>query len=131
MKEVHDLFDKAERSFAAAGRLLETGDEDFAVSRAYYGFFYVAEALLLSEGMSFSRHGQVIAQYGSHFAKGGVLDPRFHRLLRRAFSLRQVADYSTDPVPEPEKVRELIEEGKAFLREARDYTGGGSPRERS
>ena len=81
--------------------------------------------------MSFSRHGQVLAQYGLHFAKTGILDRRFHRLFDEAFSLRQVADYSTAPAPEPGKVRELIEEGKAFLREARDYTGGRSPRERS
>ncbi len=125
------MFDKAERSLAAAGRLLEAGDEDFAVSRAYYGYFYVAEALLLSKELSFSRHGQVIAQYGLHFAKSGILDRRFHRLLDESFSLRQVADYSTHPGPAPEKVRELIEEGKAFLREARDYVDGGSPQEGS
>jgi uncharacterized protein (UPF0332 family) len=122
LSEVRDLFDKAARSFGAAGRLLEAGDEDFAVSRAYYGYFYVAEALLLSKGMIFSRHGQVLAQYGLHFAKTGLLDRRFHRLFDEAFSLRQVADYSTDPAPDPEKVRELIEEGKAFLRAAREYT---------
>jgi uncharacterized protein (UPF0332 family) len=29
---------------------------DFAASRAYYGCFYTAEALLLSEGLSYSRH---------------------------------------------------------------------------
>ena len=41
-----------------------------------YGYFYVAEALLLSEGLSFSRHAQVISQYRLHFAKSEVLDPR-------------------------------------------------------
>ena len=121
MNEIQALFEKASRSFAAAGRLLEAGDEDFAVSRAYYGYFYVAEALLLSKEMSFSRHGQVLAQYGLHFAKTRILDPRFHRLFDEAFSLRQVADYSTEPAPESEKVRELIEGGEAFLRAARDY----------
>ena len=126
MNEIQALFDKAERSLAAAGRLLDAGDEDFAVSRAYYGYFYVAEALLLSKDMSFSRHGQVIAQYGLHFAKSGILDRRFHRLLDEAFSLRQVADYSTEPAPEPEKVRELIKGGEAFLRAARDYLRRGS-----
>ena len=131
MNEVQALFDKAGRSLAAAGLLLEAGDEDFAVSRAYYGYFYVAEALLLSKGMSFSRHGQVISQYGLHFARGGILDRRFHRLFDEAFSLRQVADYSTHPGPGLQKVRELIEEGKAFLREAQDYVNGRSPQERS
>jgi uncharacterized protein (UPF0332 family) len=71
LNEIQALFDKAERSFAAAGRLLEAGDEDFAVSRAYYGYFYVAEAPLLPKDMSFSRHGQVLAQYAQHEATWG------------------------------------------------------------
>lgn len=121
MNEVEALLLKAERSFSAAGRLLEAGDTDFATSRAYYGYFYVAEALLLSKGLSFSRHGQVVAQYGLHFAKNEVLDRRFHKLLDDAFSLRQLADYSTDPSLEPDDISELIDEGASFLHEARKY----------
>ena len=60
MREVGALLEKAERSFAAADLLLGAGDADFAASRAYYGYFYVAEGLLLSEGLRYSRHGQVV-----------------------------------------------------------------------
>ena len=90
LREVGALLEKAERSFAAADLLLDAGDADFAVSRAYYGWFYVAEALLLSEGLRYSRHGQVISQYGQRFAATDRLDRRFHRLLGRAFELRQL-----------------------------------------
>ncbi len=121
MSEIEALLEKAGRSFVASGQILEGGDADFAASRAYYGYFYVAEALLLSKEMNFSRHGQVIAQYGRHFAKTEILDPRFHRLMRRAFALRQTADYSTEPPPDAETVRALIEGGEDFLREARAY----------
>ena len=85
MNEAQALLAKAERPFGAAERLLEAEDTDFAASRAYYGNFYVSEALLLSKGLAFSRHAQVISQYGLYFAKNEVLDPRFHRLMRRAF----------------------------------------------
>ena len=131
MSEIAALLVKAERWFAAAERLLEAGDTDFATSRAYYGCFYIAQALLLSKGLSFSRHGQVISQYGLHFAKGEVLDRRFHRLIRRALSLRQLADDSTDPSLEPGSVRGLIEEGESFLREVRQYLARRSSREHS
>lgn len=117
MNEVDALFEKADRSFSAAEQLLERDDADFAASRAYYGYFYVAEALLLSKGFSFSRHSQVIAQYGRYFARTEILD----RLFRQALSLRQTADYSVEPPPEPEKVYELIEGGEDFLTEARKY----------
>jgi uncharacterized protein (UPF0332 family) len=121
VSEIEALLEKAERSFAAAEQMLGWGDADFAASRAYYGYFYIAEALLLSKDMNFSRHGQVIAGYGRHFAKTEVLDPRFHRLMRRAFALRQTADYSTEPPPDADTVRELIEGGEDFLRDARAY----------
>lgn len=56
-----NLFAKAQRSFDAAEGLLEDGHADFAASRAYYGCFYTAEALLFSKGSSYSRHAQVAA----------------------------------------------------------------------
>ena len=89
-----NLLAKAQRSFEVAEGLLEGTHADFAASRAYYGCFYTAEALLLSEGLSYSRHSQVVAQFGHHFAKTGKLDVRYHRLLIEAFRLRQAADYS-------------------------------------
>ena len=131
MNEVQALFDKAWRSLEAAGRLLEAGDEDFAVSRAYYGYFYVAEALLLSKEMSFSRHGQVISQYGLHVARRLLLDLRVHRLFHVDFSLRQGAEYSSHLGPGLQRVHEVIEGGKGFLREAQDYVNANSPHERS
>ncbi|MEJ7819750.1 MAG: HEPN domain-containing protein [Rubrobacteraceae bacterium] len=76
-----NLLAKARRSLQVAEGLLEDGHADFAASRAYYGCFYVAEALLFSEGLSYSRHSQVVAQFGRHFAKTGELDARYHRLL--------------------------------------------------
>lgn len=124
MREVEALFEKAERSFFAAKVLLDAGIPDFAASRAYYGYFYVAEALPLSEGLCFSRHGQVIAQYGYHFAREGRIDRRFHRLLDRAFSARQTADYDSEPDVDAEEAQELIEEGRAFLNAARAYLDG-------
>jgi uncharacterized protein (UPF0332 family) len=121
VSEVQALLNKAARPFAASEMLLGAGDVDFAASRAYYGYFYVAEALLLHEGLSFSRHGQVIAQYGRIFSKTDRLEPRFHSALVRAFSVRAAADYSTNPGSEASSVEESIREGRAFLDAARSY----------
>jgi uncharacterized protein (UPF0332 family) len=122
MSSVDNLLAKAERSFDAAWQLLRSGHSDFAASRAYYGCFYVAEALLLSEGFSYSRHSQVVAQYGRHFAKDGTLDPRYHQRLIEAFELRQLADYSAEPETiDAEEAEEVIKEGRKFLSTARAY----------
>ena len=120
MSEVRALLDKAARSFNASEMLLGGGDADFAASRTYYGFFYVAEALLLHEGYSFSRHSQVVGQYGRVFAKTDQ-DRRFHRALTRAFSIRTAADHSTNQDLGAATLRGLISEGRAFLVAACDY----------
>ena len=115
------LLAKAQRSFRVAEGLLEGGHADFAASRAYYGCFYTAEALLLSEGLSYSRRSQVVAQFGQRFAKTGELDARYPRLLIEACGLRQAADYSALPgTVSEEDASHVIREGRAFLTAARD-----------
>jgi len=118
---VRALLAKAERSFNAAELLLKSGSAEFAVSRLYYGAFYIAEALLLDEGLSFSSHRSVIGEYGRLFAKTERLDRGFHALLVQTFSMRQSADYAPTYDPDGEAVRAMIEEGRAFLDAARSY----------
>lgn len=121
-RTLDNLLEKARRSFEAAEVLLEDGHADFAASRAYYGCFYIAEALLSSKGLSYSRHSQVVAQFGRQFAKTEELDTRYHRLLIEAFGLQQAADYAATPETVSEDDAEhTIREGKEFLTAAREY----------
>ena len=92
-EEAHAFLDSAGDSFDAAETLLRAGYAAFAISRAYFGCFYVAEGPLLSEHSSFSRHGTVIAEYGRLFARTEHLDRRFHRLLQSTLTARHTADY--------------------------------------
>lgn len=65
------LLQKAQKSLRAARLLADQGFYDFAVSRAYYAMFYIAEAFLLGEGLAFSKHSAVISAFGERFAKSG------------------------------------------------------------
>lgn len=123
MTETQALLDKPARSFDAAQRLLADGDADFAASRAYYGCFDVAEALLRSDGLTYSRHGQVLGQLGARFVKAGRLDAAHHQTLHRAFSLRQTADYSVVSEVDVAAVEQLIADGRRFLDAARTVLG--------
>jgi len=80
-REVQSLLRKARRSLEAARLLHSQGYLDFAVSRAYYSMFYVAEALLLQQGLSFSSHSAVIAAFEKEFAKADSVAATFHRYL--------------------------------------------------
>ena len=43
--EQRSLLNKAQKSLDASQELMEKGFYDFAISRAYYAMFYVAEAV--------------------------------------------------------------------------------------
>ncbi|MEG3881707.1 HEPN domain-containing protein [Microcoleus sp. herbarium7] len=58
------LLTKAGESLRAAKLLAANTLPDFAASRAYYTMFYVAEAFLLGEGLTFSSHAAVISAFG-------------------------------------------------------------------
>jgi uncharacterized protein (UPF0332 family) len=124
-EEIAGLLSKAERSIVAASTLLQTGDTDFAASRAYYAMFYTAEALLLSRSLIFGKHTGVHAAFGKHFAKSAELDPKFHRWLLEAFTARIAGDYGVDVVLEAKEVEETIRRASAFLQAARDHLHGG------
>jgi uncharacterized protein (UPF0332 family) len=68
-EDQEELLLKAQQSLAASQSLLKNDYTDFAASRAYYAMFYAAEALLDSEGLSFSSHSGVISAFGREFAK--------------------------------------------------------------
>jgi uncharacterized protein (UPF0332 family) len=92
--EQGDLLKKAQQSLDAARMMEKAGYHDFAASRAYYAMFYLAEALLLGLGLSFSKHSAVIAAFGEKFAKTGAVPPELHRYLTDGQDSRNAADYS-------------------------------------
>lgn len=123
MTAAQALLEKAARSIHAAQTLLDEGDADFAVSRAYYGMFYAAEAVLLSKGLRFQRHGSVHAAFGEHFVKTGLLDAKLHRWLLDAFDQRILGVYGTEAAMTVEDAKQVIDHAEVFVNETRRYLG--------
>ena len=121
MKEAHSLIDRARRYVASAELLLREGDYESSVSRAYYAMFFCAEAVLLTEGMSFSSHKGVISAFGQHFVKTGVFSRELGRELNRAFDLRQIADYEFSFVIGEARAAESVTQCSRFLSSISDY----------
>lgn len=88
------LLEKAKRSLSAAKQLLQQDFYEFSVSRAYYSMFYVAEARLDKEGLSFSSHAAVISAFGRVLSKPQKVPQEFHRYLIDAQAQRTSADYA-------------------------------------
>ncbi len=123
--EVNAFLEKSQESIKGAEGLFSLGLYGFAASRAYYAMFYVAEALLLSKGLSFSKHGQVLAAFGEHFAKPKVLDPKYHRYLIEGYEQRQIGDYEPLEKVSKEAAQTLIERAREFLADATEYLKKG------
>jgi uncharacterized protein (UPF0332 family) len=121
---------KAHRTVQSARLLLTDGDYDGAVSRACYAMFYVAEALLLSKGMTFSKHSAVISGFGREFVGSGTIPEEYHRHLMDAREARNTGDYQVvSHLTEEETAQHithaehLLEVGEKLLPENPDTSG--------
>jgi len=117
------LLKKAGESLRAAQLLATNELLDFAASRAYYTMFYVAEAFLLNEGLTFSSHAAVISAFGRDFARTGRVPVEFHRYLIDAQDLRNQGDYGIDSAITESEANELIGHAQQFLELAERLLG--------
>ncbi|MEL6882566.1 MAG: HEPN domain-containing protein, partial [Cyanobacteria bacterium J06607_10] len=88
---------------------------EFSVSRAYYSMFYVAEALLDKEGLSFSSHAAVISAFGRVLSKPQKVPQEFHRYLIDAQAQRTSADYDLQPDMSSEDAQKIIAQAHSFI----------------
>jgi uncharacterized protein (UPF0332 family) len=113
--EQQQLIAKARDSLRAAQLLADEELYDIAVSRAYYAMFYIAEAFLLGEDLSFSKHSAVISKFGEYFARTGRVPVEFHRYLIQAEQSRIRADYDAAAQVTPDEATEQITHAENFL----------------
>jgi uncharacterized protein (UPF0332 family) len=114
-----ELLQKASQSLDAAKLLLANNYPDYATSRAYYAMFYLAEAFLEGENLTFSKHSAVIAAFGREFARTNRLPLILHRYLIEAQALRTVGDYGQLNAVTLEQASVQINRAEEFLAIAR------------
>lgn len=120
-EEVRKLLEKAQRALHAAETLLNESDAEFATGRAYYALLYTAQALLRDKGIQFRKHSAVHSAFGKHFAKTGLMDPKYHRWLLDAFDQRLRGDYDIDSLIDEKTAAEIIKQAKDFLQAAKKF----------
>ena len=85
--------------------------------------FYIAEAFLLNEGLTFSSHAAVLSAFGRDFARTGRVPVEFHRYLIDAQDLRNQGDYDIDSAITEAEANELIGHAQQFLELAERLLG--------
>ncbi len=121
---IQRLLDLADESHQTAEVIMKGGFVRFAAAQSYYTMFYLAEALLLSKGLTFSSHSAVVAAYGKEFAKTSLLDPKFHHYIIVTQKRREVGHYGeeNEEVTDDE-ARESFQWAEEFTQAVKDYFG--------
>jgi uncharacterized protein (UPF0332 family) len=115
-QEIAANLERAEQSIQAAKDLAIKGYHDFAAARAYYAAFYGATAVLLNEGLDFSKHSGVIASIHQRFVKTGKLSKEQGKDLNWLFEIRNIGDYGGTAHVSPAQAERAIQAAESFLR---------------
>lgn len=113
--EISANLDRADQSIQAAQELAKNGYYDFSASRAYYGAFYAATAVLLSQDTELSKHSGVIAGIHKNLVKTGKLTKEQGKALNWLFELRSIGDYGVTAHVSKEESEKAIQTAKSFL----------------
>ena len=85
-----------------------------AVNRAYYSMFYSLMALGLKYEFETSKHAQLIGWFNKKFIHEGLIDPKFNKIIAKAFNRRTKGDYDSYIEFDRDTVLEMCEEMKEF-----------------
>jgi uncharacterized protein (UPF0332 family) len=110
---------RGNETLEAAQILLDAGKLADAISRAYYGAFHYARALLLMLGEEARTHSGLDRILQRDLVREGLLDPEVARLLARLMTYRFEADYSAEYVFTPSAAREEVAAAHQFVAEAK------------
>ena len=100
---------------------MNIGDYDSCVSRCYYAMFFMAEAALLTKGLTASSHKGVISLFGEHFVKTGIFEKDLGRALNDAYDKRLTGDYGIGFTVTKEEAIELLKTARDFVQNLKDY----------
>ncbi|WP_420456906.1 HEPN domain-containing protein [Rubrivirga sp.] len=109
------LVEKARRALSTARLVLDDGDVEGALNRAYYACFYVAQALLLTYGEEPRTHRGVHHRFRERAVLPGLVPAELGRTLPYAASLRERADYEAVTVTDTAGAADLLADAHTFV----------------
>ena len=113
--------DKSREKLRVAEHLLQSGEYEDAVSRAYYSAFHAAQAALLTEGLTANTHQGLVNLFGLHLVKTGKLPKQLGKFLANLKDDRESSDYEVYSGIDRETAQHAVEEAKAFLAAVEAY----------
>ena len=93
IRKINIIMTKAKNTLKIAKQLYEQNYYNDSISRAYYAVFHSLQAILLTLGLSFSKHSGVIGAFNKEFIHKDIFPKDFHKMTDLLFRDRQIGDY--------------------------------------
>ena len=94
---------------------------DDSISRAYYAVFHAISALLLSKGLHYSSHAQVIGNFNKEFVKTKIFPKTFTKIIQRLFEERQIGDYDIESGITKKEAKQNLDDASKIIAAIYDY----------
>lgn len=126
-KEIRALviyrLNRSDESLEEALILLKRDHVNTFVNRLYYACFYAVTALLLSKGLSSSKHSGVRALFHQNFVKNELITREMGKFYDKLFDTRQKGDYADLVYFDKKEVGSWFDEAKKFISSIKNIIG--------
>ena len=120
-KQIKIMMAKAKDSLEVARQLHEQKHYNDAASKAYYAVFHSLQAILLTKGLTFSRHSDVLSTFNKEFIYSGVFAKNFYDKIVRLFKDRQIGDYEYEICIDRESSEADVVDGEMIINSVGEY----------
>jgi uncharacterized protein (UPF0332 family) len=114
---------QAEETISDVKLLIDNDRLRSAVNRIYYGMFYSLLALGLANQFETSKHAQLIGWFNQNFIHKELIEPKYGKMINKAFNRRTKGDYDTYVEFDKEIVSEMYNEMQEFISEIKNHLG--------
>jgi len=108
---------RSKETFEEALLLADNNHWNAVANRLYYSCFYIVNALLIKNDLSFSSHNGVKTEFHKSFVKKGIVTMDSGKIYSRLFNLRQEGDYIDFQRFDGKDIEPFIEDVRSFLNE--------------
>jgi uncharacterized protein (UPF0332 family) len=107
-EEIESVINKSKRAIESSKREFNSGDYDYACSRAYYAVFYLIEGVLMIDSKRFTKHSAVISFFNKDYVKTSIFPVEFSKHIKYLLKRREIGDYSFSIRVEKEDAQNCI-----------------------
>lgn len=101
--------------------LLDIGDYNSSVNRAYYAAFHAIKAVEALDNYDSKKHSGLMSYFRQNYIKTGIFDVEYSDILKSLVKYREDSDYNIIIVITSDEAKEQYENAKQFVTAVEEY----------